>query len=186
MTATFFRASLSVSGRSPTLLQRVATMAALPVLAAWGGDLAGSVRSGQIADTPLHPLLVTLHRLGHLLAQPFGDAVQAHAGTAAQALLPWLACVWLLWRGRRVASAFAAWLGGVALLDLAAGLLHGTDAAWQFHARGEPQDWIARIAVDASQSANVGAWADTLHGAGAAAMTAAVIALAVELVRSRR
>ena len=186
MNATFSHGPFSASRPAATPLQRAAMMAALPLLAAWGGDLVGSVRSGQIADSPLHALLVTLHRVGHLIAQPFGDAVQAHAGTAAQVLLPWLMCLWLLWRGRRVASAIGAWLGGVALLDVAAGLLHGADTAWQLHARSEVQDWIARIAVDASHTANIGTLADTLHGAGAAAMTAATIALAVELVRSRR
>ena len=95
--------------------------ALLGLLALWGLRLiALDHREGEIGASFLHGPLLLFHEAGHVLFSPFGHWVMVAGGTLLQLLLPLaLLLVMLLKQRDPFGAAFALWLLGVSLLDVA-------------------------------------------------------------------
>lgn len=93
----------------------------LAVFAVWGWVLiAQDYRVGEIGGSFLHGPLLLFHEAGHVLFIPFGHALMVAGGTLLQLLLPLaLVLVLLLKQRDPFGAAFALWLLGVSLLDVA-------------------------------------------------------------------
>lgn len=93
----------------------------LGVFALWGWRLiALDHRQGEIGESFLHGPLLLFHEAGHVLFIPFGHALMVAGGTLLQLLLPLaLVLVLLLKQRDPFGAAFALWLLGVSLLDVA-------------------------------------------------------------------
>jgi hypothetical protein len=93
----------------------------LVVFALWGLSLiALDHREGGIGATFLHGPLLLFHEAGHVLFRPFGEWLTVAGGTLLQLLLPLLLMLALLLKHRDpFGAAFALWLLGVSLLDVA-------------------------------------------------------------------
>lgn len=75
---------------------------------------------GEIGASFLHGPLLLFHEAGHLLFSPFGEWMRVAGGTLLQLLLPLaLMLVMLLKQRDPFGAAFALWLLGVSLLDVA-------------------------------------------------------------------
>lgn len=95
--------------------------ALLAVFAIWGLWLmTRSVAEGEIMQSFLHGPLLVFHEAGHVLFMPLGNWMTVAGGTLMQCLMPVVLGAALLWKNRDpFGAAFALWLLGVSVMDIA-------------------------------------------------------------------
>ncbi len=95
--------------------------ALLAVFAIWGLWLmTRSVADGEMAQSFIHGPLLVFHEAGHVLFMPLGPWMTVAGGTLMQWLMPVVLGAALLWKNRDpFGAAFALWLLGVSVMDIA-------------------------------------------------------------------
>ena len=96
-------------------------VALLAVFAVWGLWLmTRSVADGEIAQSFIHGPLLVFHEAGHVLFMPLGRWMTVAGGTLMQCLMPVVMGAALLRKNRDpFGAAFALWLLGVSVMDIA-------------------------------------------------------------------
>ena len=96
-------------------------VALLSVFAIWGLWLmTRSVADGEIAQSFIHGPLLVFHEAGHVLFMPLGPWMTVAGGTLMQWWVPVVMGAALLWKNRDpFGAAFALWLLGVSVMDIA-------------------------------------------------------------------
>jgi hypothetical protein len=79
-----------------------------------------SVADGEMAQSFIHGPLLVFHEAGHVLFMPLGQWMTVVGGALTQWLMPLVLGAALLWKNRDpFGAAFALWLLGVSVMDIA-------------------------------------------------------------------